>query len=174
LSVKPYSNLYIIGPMGAGKTTVGKALASLLRMDFLDSDRELEHTTGVDIQTIFDLEGETGFRRREQQIIARLTEKRNLVLATGGGTILSEDNRKALRKSGTVIYLAATVEMQLKRTRHSSHRPLLQTENPRQLLEQLMAEREPLYLQEADIIVTTSNQSSKNVAREIINRLEAQ
>jgi len=174
LAVKPLSNLYIIGPMGAGKTTVGKALASFLHMDFLDSDRELERSTGVDIQTIFDLEGESGFRRREQQMISLLTEKRNLVMATGGGTIVLAENRKALRKSGTVIYLAATVDMQLKRTRHSTHRPLLQTENPRQRLEQLMAEREPLYIQEADITIATGSQSSRNVAREIFNRLEAQ
>jgi len=158
--------------MGAGKTTVGRALAASLRMDFIDSDQELERTTGVDIQTIFDLEGEAGFRRREQQAISRLTEKKNLVLATGGGTILSPENRKALRKSGTVIYLAASVDMQLKRTRHSTHRPLLQTENPRQRLEALMAEREPLYLQEADLTITTGNQSSRNVAREIIVRLQ--
>jgi len=174
LSVKPLTNLYIIGPMGAGKTTVGKALASFLHMDFLDSDQELERTTGVDIQTIFDLEGEAGFRRREQKIISHLTAKRNLVMATGGGTILLAENRKALRKSGTVIYLAATVEMQLNRTRYSTHRPLLQNENPQQLLETLMAEREPLYLQEADITVATGNQSSRNVAREIMLRLGTQ
>jgi len=159
--------------MGAGKTTVGKALAALLHRDFLDSDQELERITGVDIQTIFDLEGEQGFRRREQQVIARLTNKHKLVLATGGGVILSSENRKLLRKSGTVIYLEASVDMQLKRTEHSTHRPLLQTENPRLRLDELMREREPLYRQEADITVRTGEQTSKHIAHIILSRLEA-
>ncbi|MGA0708791.1 MAG: shikimate kinase AroK [Steroidobacteraceae bacterium] len=150
------ARVFLIGPMGSGKSTVGRALASRLGFDFLDSDKVIEDRTGVDIPYIFEKEGEAGFRQREASIIEEVSMLPRLVLATGGGAILDAGTRQRLAARGTVVYLEATVEQQLRRTRGSTHRPLLQTEDPRGRLEQLMAVRAPLYQSLADLTVRTS------------------
>ena len=160
-------NIYLVGPMGVGKTTIGKALAKNLTLDFVDSDYEIEQRTGVTISTIFDIEGEDGFRDREIRMVTELAERKRIVLATGGGAVLSEAVRKALRHNGLVVYLHASIDMQMDRTRNSKNRPLLNTgENRRQVLEQLMQEREPLYRQEADVVYETDGRSPQTAARE--------
>ena len=154
--------------MGVGKTTIGKALAKNLTLDFVDSDFEIEQRTGVTISTIFDIEGEDGFRNREIRMVTELAERKGIVLATGGGAVESEDVRKALRHNGLVVYLHASIDMQMDRTRNSKNRPLLNTgANRREVLEQLMEEREPLYRQEADVIYETDGRSPQTAAREI-------
>ncbi len=158
--------------MGVGKTTIGRQIARMLKMDFVDSDQEIERRTGATISLIFDIEGETGFRERERKVIGEITQQNNIVLATGGGVILDEENRKNLRKSGTVIYLHASVDTQLERTRNNKNRPLLETADPRGRLADLMAVREPLYRQEADIVVEADGRSAASVAREIIRQLQ--
>ena len=166
------SNIYLVGPMGVGKTTVGKALAKSLGMDFIDSDQQIEDRTGVSISTIFDIEGEEGFRKREAQMIFELVQKKNIVLATGGGAVAREDVRKVMRHNGLVIYLHATVEMLVERTRSSKNRPLLNSDKePREVLESLMQEREPLYRAEADIVFETDSRSPRAVARDICNEI---
>jgi shikimate kinase len=161
-------NIYLVGPMGVGKTTIGKALAKNLTLDFVDSDFEIEQRTGVTISTIFDIEGEDGFRNREIRMVTELAERKGIVLATGGGAVESEDVRKALRHNGLVVYLHASIDMQMDRTRNSKNRPLLNTgANRREVLEQLMEEREPLYRQEADVIYETDGRSPQTAAREI-------
>ncbi len=164
-------NLILIGPMGVGKTTIGRQLAKQLKMEFVDSDHEIEARTGVAISVIFEIEGEDGFRKRETAMLQELLKRQNLVLATGGGAILSEVNRKNLRKSGTVIYLHAGVDTQLSRTRDAKNRPLLNTDNPREKLEALMEVREPLYRQEADLVINAEDRQPATVAREILRRL---
>ena len=164
------SNIYLVGPMGVGKTTVGRSLAKSLGMEFVDSDQEIEARTGVSISTIFDIEGETGFREREAKEIFELVKRKNIVLATGGGAVTREDVRKAMRHNGLVIYLHATLDMLVERTRSSKNRPLLNTgEDPRVVLEALMTEREPLYRAEADIVFETDSRSPHAVAKDICN-----
>jgi len=153
--------------MGVGKTTIGRPLAKKLGMQFVDSDREIEDRTGVTISIIFEIEGEEGFRKRETAMIDELTQQKNIVLATGGGAILSETNRTYMRKRGVVVYLHAPVELQLERTRTSKNRPLLINGDPRETLEELMSVRDPLYRKEADIIINTNNRSPISVANEI-------
>ena len=157
--------------MGVGKTTIGRQLARQLKMKFVDTDREIERRTGATINLIFDIEGESGFRDREEKILAELCGRENIVLATGGGAILREANRRSLRRSGTVIYLHAPISTLLERTRNSKSRPLLQTENPRAKLSELLAERDPLYRQEADFVMDSNRRSASSVARSIIKRL---
>lgn len=166
------ANVFLIGPMAVGKTTIGKQLARRLRLAFLDSDQEIEKRTGVSISVIFDVEGEAGFRDREAKMIAELAALEGVVLATGGGAILREANRKALRKNGTVVYLRASVNALLERTQSSKHRPLLETDDRRAALESLMAARDPLYREEADIIVDTEQWSAGRAARQIARLLE--
>ncbi|MDH3563312.1 MAG: shikimate kinase, partial [Gammaproteobacteria bacterium] len=144
-------NLFLIGPMGAGKSTIGRHLAELLNKDFRDSDSEIEKRTGAGIPLIFEIEGETGFRARESSILDDLTRLSNTVLATGGGAVLSEDNRKILRERGVVVYLHAPLETLLQRTRRDRHRPLLQTTDRRRTLEDILKAREPVYRQAADM-----------------------
>ncbi len=157
--------------MGVGKTTIGKALASCLNLHFVDSDLEIENRTGVSIMTIFDIEGDVGFRDRETKVIAELSKRRGIVLATGGGVILRAENRRVLRNSGLVVYLHATIEMQLQLTKNCRDRPLLTKGNRKHVIQDLMAEREPLYRQEADIVYDTDSRSllgaSKVISREI-------
>lgn len=153
--------------MGVGKTTIGRPLAKKLGMQFVDSDREIEDRTGVTISIIFEIEGEEGFRKRETAMLDELTQQKNIVLATGGGAILSESNRTHMRKRGVVVYLHAPVELQLERTRTSKNRPLLTNGDPRTTLKELMSVREPLYRKEADIIINTNNRSPISVANEI-------
>ena len=166
-------NIYLIGPMGVGKTTIGRALARQLGMEFVDCDREVEERTGATISLIFDIEGEEGFRERETRMLQELTRRHNTVLATGGGAILREENRLALRRSGIVVYLHTPVETQLRRTGGSKHRPLLQTDQPAEKLQQLMREREPIYRQEADLVMSSKNRSAHSVVRELVRKLEA-
>ena len=135
--MKSQNNYFLIGPMGAGKTAVGKQLSKLLDVEFYDTDEEIESRTGVDIPFIFEKEGESGFRKRESEILSELTKKNNIVLATGGGAILSKENRKNLISKGTVIYLKADIQKQFERTLRGKERPLLNSENPRLILENL-------------------------------------
>lgn len=165
------SNIFLIGPMGAGKTTVGKRLARLKGMRFKDSDHEIEQRTGVDIGLIFEKEGEAGFRRREREMITELTQESGLVLATGGGAVLDPDNRRDLSARGYVIYLCTPVDQQLERTRYSRHRPLLQVEDPRQRLQELMDQRDPLYRETADMVINTEGLQAANLVQIIDERL---
>ena len=166
------NKIFLVGPMGAGKTTIGKQLAETLSMEFMDSDHEIESRTGVTIPHIFDVEGEEGFRRREEAMIDELTQKQNLVLATGGGAVIREINRQHLENRGTVIYLHASIDQLLERTSRDKNRPLLQTENPRAKLEELMAVREPLYRQIADIVIDTEQQPVTRVVKRIEQKLQ--
>jgi shikimate kinase len=159
--------------MGAGKTTVGRRLARGLGWEFVDVDRELEARLGVGIPTIFELEGEQGFRRRESALVDELTQRGRLVLATGGGVVLDPDNRAALRSRGRVIYLRASVADLWHRLRRDRHRPLLQTADPRARIEQLVAERDPLYREIAELTVDTGRQPVDAVVAAIIDRLQA-
>jgi shikimate kinase len=169
--MKVPGSLFLIGPMGAGKSTIGRQLSKRLKMEFHDSDHEIEDRTGVDIPLIFELEGEAGFRKREAAIIDELTRLPNIVLSTGGGAILDPENRQHLTTRGTVIYLHASVDQQLRRTNRDRNRPLLQTDNPRARLEELMAIREPLYREAADMVINTNGMRVTEVVRQIIKVL---
>ncbi len=159
--------------MGAGKTTMGRQLGKKLHLDFIDSDREIELRTGVDIPLIFEKEGEEGFRDREQAIIDELTQRNNIVLATGGGAVLREENRQHLKSRGTVLYLHTDVKNLIARTRHDNKRPLLQTADPATKLRELMEIREPLYRETADIIINTGEKSIHSVIQVILERLKS-
>jgi shikimate kinase len=159
--------------MGAGKSTIGRELADRLHLDFFDSDQEIERRTGADIAWVFDLEGEEGFRLREESVIEDLTEKQGIVLATGGGSVISASVRNRLSARGIVVYLETTIDKQVARTQRDRKRPLLQTEEePRTVLENLAVERNPLYEEIADVIVQTDDQSAKVVAHKIMERLD--
>ncbi|NBO10242.1 MAG: shikimate kinase AroK [Methylophilaceae bacterium] len=160
-------NIFFVGLMGAGKTTVGKHLAKSLEMDFYDTDQEIEKRTGVRIPTIFEMEGEAGFRKREVLMIDELTQMPNIVLATGGGAVLNAENRQHLATRGTVIYLRASVQDLYLRTRFDRNRPLLQNTNAQAKLEQLFSERDPLYREVAHHIVDTGNQPVANIVQKI-------
>ncbi|HEX7381575.1 MAG TPA: shikimate kinase AroK [Nevskiaceae bacterium] len=161
-------NIFLVGPMGSGKTTVGRQLANASAREFVDSDREIEARTGVDIPYIFEREGEEGFRRRERKIIQELSARRGIVLATGGGAVLDPGNRRVLAARGLVVYLRASVRAQFERTSHSRHRPLLAEGDRRQTLQRLWEEREPLYREIADLVVHVHRQSARAVAVEIL------
>ena len=169
--MKVPDNLYLIGAMGAGKSTVGRALAKATGKDFVDSDREIELQTGASISLIFELEGEEGFRRREQAMIEQLTERDNVVLATGGGVVLSESNRSRLMSRGYCIYLDAPVELLVERTRRDRNRPLLTEGDPRDRLTAILEERDPLYRSVADLVVKTDRRTARHVVREIQRRI---
>lgn len=165
-------NIFLVGPMGAGKSTIGRQLAQQLNMEFYDSDTVIEERTGADIAWVFDVEGEEGFRIREEKVINDLTEKQGIVLATGGGSVLSKESRNRLSARGVVVYLETTIEKQLARTSRDKKRPLLQTENSREVLEALAQVRDPLYVEVSDFVVRTDDQSAKVVANQIIELLE--
>lgn len=165
-------NIFLVGPMGAGKTSIGRQLAEALGMDFFDSDHEIEARSGATIPWIFDVEGEEGFRKREQTMIDELSQRQNIVLATGGGAVLSETSRNYLKTRGTVIYLSASIDLLLERTQRDRNRPLLQTENPRARLEELMQIREPLYREVADIVLETDDSSIRHTVNRIIKQLK--
>ncbi|NLG75534.1 MAG: shikimate kinase AroK [Xanthomonadaceae bacterium] len=165
-------NIFLIGPMGSGKTAVGRQLARLLRLDFYDSDAEIEHRTGVDIPYIFEKEGESGFREREREVIDALTRLPSVVVATGGGAVLLPENRDRLAARGCVVYLHTSIEQQLERTRHGRQRPLLYTKDPEAKLRELMEMRLPLYHSIARITVVTDGRQVRAVADEIIQRLK--
>lgn len=159
--------------MGAGKTTVGRQLAEYFRKEFIDSDLEIQRRTGVDIPTIFEFEGEEGFRQREQEVIDELTQREEVVLATGGGAVIREQNRKALSSRGLVIYLHCTVEQQFERTHRDKNRPLLQTDDPMAKLKSLMAERDPLYRQTADLLISTEGRNTQAVVQDIRKQINS-
>ncbi|HEX5344138.1 MAG TPA: bifunctional shikimate kinase/3-dehydroquinate synthase AroKB [Duganella sp.] len=165
-------NVFLVGLMGAGKTTIGRILARKLGLKFVDSDHEIEARTGASIPWIFEIEGEASFRRREADVIRELTGQSGLVLATGGGAILNADNRAFLKARGTVIYLRASVHSILQRTAHDKNRPLLQTADPRKKLEELMQVRDPLYMEIADLVIDTGRPNVQSMVQTILTQLE--
>ncbi|MEP0201250.1 MAG: shikimate kinase AroK [Halioglobus sp.] len=164
--------VFLVGPMGAGKTTIGKYLAQQLKLQFADTDTEIERRTGADIPWIFEIEGEEGFRSREQQVVEEMTDWNDSVLATGGGVVMRPENRRALASRGFVIYLHATIEEQVRRTQKDKRRPLLQTGDPEQTLRELMAIRDPLYREIADHVINTDGCSPKTVAQRLVKELQ--
>ena len=164
-------NIFLVGPMGAGKSTIGRHLADELHLDFFDSDQEIERRTGADIAWIFDLEGEDGFRKREENVINDMTDKQGIVLATGGGSIVTKAVRNRLSARGIVVYLQTTIDKQVARTQRDKRRPLLQNEDPEQVLRDLAEMRNPLYEEVADYIVDTDDQSARAVANQIISKI---
>ena len=164
-------SIFLVGLMGAGKTSVGKLLAKRLGKTFHDCDQEIERVTGVRIPVIFEIEGEAGFRARETKILAELVARRDIVLATGGGAVLSAENRKLLTGNGVVVYLRAAAPELCSRTRHDKNRPLLRTAEPLARLEQLFAERDPLYREVADITIDTGSQSVGHLAQRLEQQL---
>ncbi len=164
-------NIILIGPMGSGKSTIGNIMAKRLNREFQDSDHYIEDRTGVDIARIFDIEGEAGFRERESNALRDLLSLNNRVIATGGGSVLREENQQLLKQKGYIVFLDTSVNQQMMRLRRDKKRPLLQTENPRQRLEALFAERRPIYLDLADLAVKTDKRVARRLAADIINRL---
>lgn len=164
-------NVYLVGMMGAGKTTVGRLLARRLKLRFIDADQELERRCGVKVPLIFDIEGEAGFRAREAQLLAELTALDGVVLGTGGGAVLLDENRRRLAARGTVVYLRATPEDLYERVKHDRNRPLLATPDPLARLRELHAQRDPLYRGIADLVVDTGRQTVLALARELIEKL---
>jgi len=165
-------NVFLIGPMGSGKSAVGRLLARRLDTPFYDSDAEIERRTGVNISYIFDREGEAGFREREREIIEELTRLEPIILATGGGAVLRPENRRCLAERGRVIYLQTSVEQQVERVRHAKHRPLLANVDPAAKLEQLMRDRASLYHSIADATISTDGRKVQSVAEEIFKALD--
>lgn len=165
-------NVFLIGPMGAGKSTIGRLLAKELKYPFKDSDREIEARTGADIPWIFDVEGEEGFREREEAMIAELVQENGIILATGGGVVMREANRKALSANGLVVYLRTSVDQQLQRTSKDRQRPLLLNADPEKVLRDLMARRDPLYSEIADVTIDTDQRGPKVVVNTILSRLQ--
>lgn len=161
------SVIFLVGPMGAGKSTIGRLLASELSYNFRDSDRVIEERTGADIPWIFDMEGEEGFRERETAVLQELAGEVGTVVATGGGIVLREQNRELMKSAGYVCYLTASIDQLVERTARDKKRPLLQVENPRQKIIDLLALRDPLYQSAADFIVNTDRRSPKAVAQDI-------
>ena len=171
--MKGATNVFLVGPMGAGKSTIGRHLARVLGQRFVDADREIEARTGASISLIFDLEGEAGFRRRESAVIAELAAGEGRVVATGGGAVLDPGNRAALRQRGTVVYLHAPLEVLIRRTRRDRDRPLLQTADPQASLERIVRDRDPLYREVADLVIETDHRSVPSVVSEVARRLSA-
>jgi shikimate kinase len=166
------SNIFLVGLMGAGKTTVGRALARETGKTFYDSDHEVEARTGVRIATIFEIEGEARFRAREHETITDLVQLDNVILATGGGVVLNPDNRRLLAENGTVVYLRAAIDDLLARTQNDKSRPLLQTANPRAKLAELFEARDPLYREIADVVIDTSRQNVHTLVMRLLQRLD--
>jgi shikimate kinase len=164
-------NIFLVGMMGAGKTTLGKALARRLQREFVDTDRLLVDRTGVSVATIFEIEGEEGFRRRESAALVELSQRDGCVVATGGGAVLDSDNRRVMRESGTVVYLRARLESLWERTRQDTSRPLLRTANPRATLAELLEQRDPLYRDAAHIVVDTGSQSAATLVSRVVTAL---
>ena len=164
-------NIILIGPMGSGKSTIGNIIARKLNREFQDSDHYIEQKTGVDIARIFDIEGERGFRDRESNALKDLLEIDNRVIATGGGSVIRQENQSLLRSRGYIIFLDTSVKQQMQRLRRDKKRPLLQTDNPFQRLEALLSERRPIYLELADLAVKTDRRQARLLATDIINQL---
>ncbi|MFB2538279.1 MULTISPECIES: shikimate kinase AroK [unclassified Acinetobacter] len=165
-------NIYLVGPMGAGKTTIGRYLAEFLQRDFVDSDHEIEARTGANIPWIFEKEGEEGFRTREKMVIEDLTRRKSIILATGGGAVTQAENREHLHARGLVVYLYTPVEIQLARTARDRNRPLLKVDNPQLKLQQLLEQRDPLYRQAAHIIVPSQQGSPKDMAKLVMEAIK--
>ncbi len=166
-----HRNIILIGPMGSGKSTIGSLIAKRLHRDFMDSDHYIEERTGVDIARIFDVEGEQGFRDRESKALIDLLSQSDRVIATGGGSVLRQENQRLLKQKGYIVFLDTTVNQQMQRLRRDKKRPLLQTENPRERLEALLAERRPIYLDLADLTIKTDKRVARRLAADIINQL---
>lgn len=164
-------NIFLVGPMGSGKTTIGRQLASRLEMQFYDSDGEIEKRTGADIALIFEIEGEDGFRKRESKMIKELTAKQGILLATGGGAILSEDNRNHLKSRGRVVYLKSSPEKLIERTAKDKKRPLLNTDDRKATILEMLEIRDPLYEEVADLIIQTDNNMIKQIVNKICQQL---
>jgi shikimate kinase len=164
-------NVYLVGMMGAGKTTLGKALAQKTGQEFVDTDRVLVDRTGVPVATIFEIEGEEGFRRRESGVLAELAARSGCIVATGGGAVLAVENRRVMRSSGTVVYLRARLENLWERTRHDSSRPLLATADPHATLAAILEQRDPIYRQAAHIVVETSAQGAATLVSRVLAAL---
>ncbi len=171
--MKDKANIFLVGLMGAGKTTVGRQLAAALGHTFYDSDHEIEARTGASIPLIFDVEGEEGFRRREAAVIEELTRQDDIVLATGGGVVLDPVNREHLKSRGTVIYLEASLDKLIQRTARDRNRPLLRTEDPAAKLQALLAARDPLYREVADWVISTDRGNVKRVVRQILSHMKS-
>jgi len=165
------NNIILVGLMGAGKSTIGRSLAKKLNKEFFDSDRVIEERTGVDIATIFEIEGEQGFRDREVQVIEELCQRQDIVLATGGGSILRKENRENMKKFGHVVYLCTTAELLYSRIRYDKSRPLMQTSNPLDTLKNLLQNREPHYKEVSDLIITTGKQKATVIVKRIEDAL---
>ncbi|MEM7565474.1 MAG: shikimate kinase AroK [Pseudomonadota bacterium] len=166
-----HRNIILVGPMGSGKSTIGSIMAKRLHREFEDSDHFIENRTGVDIARIFDIEGEQGFRDRETNALEEILGQNNQVVATGGGAIVREQNQKILKQTGFIIFLDTTVNQQMQRLRRDKKRPLLQTENPQERLENLLAERRPIYLELADLVIPTDKRVARKLAADIIKQL---
>lgn len=164
-------NIILVGPMGSGKSTIGSIMAKRLNREFQDSDHYIEEKTGVDIARIFDIEGEQGFRDRESSALNELLNQDNRVIATGGGSVMREENQALLRSRGYIIFLDTSINQQMQRLRRDKKRPLLQTENPRERLEALLEVRRPIYLHLADLAVKTDRRLARKLASDIINQL---
>ena len=168
------TNIFLVGMPGAGKTTVGRHLARRLQRAFIDADHEIEARTGVRIPLIFDIEGEQGFRDREAKVIAELANESNLIIATGGGAVLRPENRAALKQGGTVVYLHATPRLLFERTRLDPNRPLLQVADPMQKIEELFAQRDPLYREVADLVINSLGGSIGHLVKQVERQLQKQ
>lgn len=165
-------NIYLVGPMGAGKSTIGRHLAEMTGKQFRDADQEIENHTGASIPLIFEIEGEEGFRKREYAMLAELTSETSVVLATGGGAVLTDENRRLLSNNGFVVYLHASIDILYERTRRDHNRPLLIEGDRRQKLEEIMATRDPLYRDVAELVIETDKRPAKTVAKNIVEKIQ--
>ena len=164
--------LFLVGPMGVGKTTIGKMLANELGLRFVDCDQEIEHRAGANIAWIFDVEGESGFRIRESHVLDELTQEDRVLVATGGGAVLKDENRSYLKERGIVVHLDTAVDLLVKRTAYDKKRPLLQNGNPRAILEKIKKDRDPLYREVSDVRVFVGDNSSRKAVSQILGKLK--